>query len=112
MQVKARPQLASARLMATWNTGRNYTHNGQRIAVFELVLDDGRKCLLMRDYDRQLNYQLNHEEFDYDSHLRQYVMNAYDYGYARNSDPDFYFPGRHVIAQHPVHTMQFRAFSF
>ena len=34
MNVKARPELASARLLATWNTGRNYTHNGQRIAVF------------------------------------------------------------------------------
>jgi hypothetical protein len=107
-----RPELVSARLLATWNTGRGYTAAGQRIAVWDLELNDGRRALLMYDYDREVDYILFHEEFETDYDLRQHVMYSYDYHRNVSKDYDFRRFGRDVVRDHPVRTMQFRAFSF
>jgi hypothetical protein len=100
-----------ARLEATWNTGRPYTVNGQRVAVWTVELEDSR-FLLMRDYDRDITYCFKHEDFELEPDLRRYVMCSYDYSENRISNlPGMWRAVQDVLAKHPLATMRFKPVS-
>jgi hypothetical protein len=63
-----------------WNTGRQYSEHGQRIAVYEAVADGEAKALFMLDLDRHLDYfyDLPYSPVE----LRSHVMTRYDHNEA------------------------------
>lgn len=102
-----------ARLEATWNTGRPYTVNGQRVAVWTVETEDAR-FLLMRDFDRDITMCLQHEDFELESDLRRYVMCSYDYSenQLRTSNiPGMWRAVQQVLSNHPLRTLRFRPVS-
>lgn len=59
-----------------WNTGRQYSESGQRIAVYEVLVEGKVKALFMVDVDRHLEYFY---ELPYSwAELRNHVMTKYD----------------------------------
>ena len=98
-----------AHLVLTWNTGRTYTPQGQRIAVWDCVSPSGMPFLLMHDYDRGITYMLQHRECNTARDLREYVMQCYDSHFNTISfaEPGLYNATRGVVGDHPVATMKF-----
>lgn len=70
--------MRSLSLRTTFNTGRGYTHEGQRIAIW-LVQYDGARAWAMRDYDRGIDYVFEFEDVQNERQLRNYVMTCYDH---------------------------------
>lgn len=67
-----------------WNTGRQYSGHGQRIAVYEVVVDGEVKALFMCDLDRSLEYYF---DLPYSMvELRNHVMTRYDQNEALGHD--------------------------
>lgn len=65
-------------LHTAFNTGRGYTNEGQRIAVW-LVEYEGAKAWAMRDFDRGIDYVFEFEDVQNERQLRNYVMTCYDH---------------------------------
>ena len=97
------------RLEATWNTGRPYTKDGQRIAVFTVETDDAR-FFVMQDFDRQITNCFEHEDFESEPELRRYIQNCYDYN--TNQVYGQYASARETVTQYPLHTLKFRLLSY
>lgn len=66
------------RFTTSFNTGRMYTEEGQRIAVY-LFEHEGCKVWAMRDFDRGIDYCFEFIPASSERDLRDYVMTCYDF---------------------------------
>lgn len=71
------------KFVCAWNTGRSYTEKGQRIAVWDVLINDELRAYFMVDLDRGLYYFFEPlSESPWHRHpreIRAWVQECYDH---------------------------------